>query len=267
MSDQNIFATLRGGGRLWAVAAIHGDVERLAALHAVLAERIGAEEPLVYLGNYFGRGQAVRETVEELLVFRRRMMARPGAEEREIVFLRGAQEEMWQKLLQLQFAPNPSQVLQWMVEQGVGATIAAYGGDPRDGFLAAREGILAVTRWTANLRQSMRGHDGHMALMTVLKHAAFTDDDRILFVHGGLDPARPLSAQSDSFWWGAAGFAMLTEQPYGSFRLVVRGSDRRHGGIRLDGHAFTLDGGCGFGGPLCAACFDADGNVLDVLEA
>ena len=44
-----------------------------------------------------------------------------------IVFLRGAQEEMFSKLLQLQLAPNPSEILEWMFEHGVNKTIKSYG--------------------------------------------------------------------------------------------------------------------------------------------
>lgn len=265
MSDQTIFAAIAPGGRLWAVAAIHGEAERLAAVHDRLAPQMQPGDRLVYLGNYCGRGARVAETIDELLVFRRRVMASFGDDGDSIVYLRGAQEEMWQKLLQLQFAPNPRQVLDWMLSQGVGATIAAYGGDPRDGFAAAREGILALTRWTSGLRQAMRSRDGHMALMSVLRHAAYCSDQRFLFVHAGVDPSRPLSAQADSFWWGGTGFAGLAES-YSGFGLVVRGYDPRHGGVAIGGHSASIDGGCGFGGPLVAACFHPDGRIEPMIE-
>lgn len=265
MSDQNIFAALPVGRRIWAIAAIHGEVERLVAAHDRIAELMQHGDLLVYLGNYYGRGAAITETIDELLIFRRRFLSVPDNDSDGIVYLRGAQEEMWQKLLQLQFAPNPVQVLQWMLDQGVGATIAAYGGNPQEGFAAAREGILSLTRWTTGLRQAMRDRDGHTALMAVLRHAAFTADNRLLFVHAGIDPARPLSAQSDSFWWGGPGFDALT-QPYNGFRLVVRGHAPRQRAFSLGEIAASIDGGCGFGGPLIAACFDADGNVQHVVE-
>ena len=44
-----------------------------------------------------------------------------------IVFLRGAQEEMFSKILQLQLAPNPSEILEWMFDHGVNQTIKSYG--------------------------------------------------------------------------------------------------------------------------------------------
>lgn len=265
MTGQHNFAALPGETRVWAIAAVHGEAARLAALHVRLFDQLKAGDRIVYLGSYCGRGPQVRETIDELLAFRRRVMAAFANDGDAVVYLRGQQEEMWQKLLQLQFAPNPPQVLQWMLDQGVGATIAAYGGDAKTGFSAAREGILSLTRWTAALRQAMRGHDGHTALMSTLKHAAYTEGDRLLFVHAGVDPARPLSAQADSFWWGSPGFTAMAES-YSGYKLVVRGFDRRREGIKVGDHTATLDGGCGFGGPLVAACFEPDGKAGTFLE-
>jgi serine/threonine protein phosphatase 1 len=265
-ADSNVFATLRGGGRIWAVAAIRGEQARLRALHARMAEDMAPGDQLVYLGDYLGCGAPVLETVDELLTFRRWFIAQPGVAVEDVVYLRGSQEEMWQKLLQLQFAPNPAEVLSWMVEHGIGPTIAAYGGTVEEGLHAIREGVLALTRWTSQLRQNMRLYDGHTALMSVLKHAAFTDDNTLLFTHAGLDPTRPLSAQVDAFWWGSGLFSGLDE-PYSGFKLVVRGADRRNGGKVLGPFSATLDSGAGHGGTLSAGCFGADGNILQILEA
>src|SRR5271165_1084784 len=54
-------------------------------------------------GN-FAHG-AVLTTLDELLDFRRRVLGRGGGAACDVAFLRGSQEEVWQKLLQLQFAP------------------------------------------------------------------------------------------------------------------------------------------------------------------
>ncbi|MBT5456790.1 MAG: hypothetical protein HOK82_09305, partial [Rhodospirillaceae bacterium] len=113
MADGTMFASLRKAERIWAVASIHGEAGRLRKLHTDLARRIGPNDRLVYLGNVLGHGPAVRETVDSVLSFRRLMLARPNALVHDVALLRGAQEEMWQKLLQLQFAVNPSEVLDW----------------------------------------------------------------------------------------------------------------------------------------------------------
>ena len=105
------FARLRAARRVWAIAVVDGEARRLAHLHDAISERFQVGDRVVYLGNYVGRGGVVFATVDELLDFRRRVLGRPGGAACDVVFLRGAQEEMWQKLLQLQFAPNPGGLL------------------------------------------------------------------------------------------------------------------------------------------------------------
>src|SRR5690242_7169626 len=110
MSENQKFADLGHPRRIWAVGAVHGEVDRLAALHADLIRRFTPGDRLVYTGNMIGRGAAAVETLDELLSFRRALIAMPGMLASDVVYLRGSQEEMWQKLLQLQFAPNPAEV-------------------------------------------------------------------------------------------------------------------------------------------------------------
>jgi len=260
------FASLVGRRRIWAVSAIHAEVRRLEAIHDTIAKRLQQHDALVYLGNMIGVGPAVAETVAELLAFRRAFIARHGAFAADLVYLRGSQEEMWQKLLELQFAPNPGEVLGWMLDHGLGPTLAAYGAEAQQGLAAARDGAVALTRWTAAVRQAVNAAPGHANLLTALRRAAFTAGNELLFVHAGIDPSRPLTAQHDSFWWGGAGFLDLA-QPYAGFRKVVRGYDRHHGGVQVTAHAVSLDRGCGSGGPLVCACFDLDGSIVDSFEA
>jgi serine/threonine protein phosphatase 1 len=260
------FGRLRTARRVWAIAAIHGEADKLAGLHARIGPAWEEGDRLVYLGNLMGRGPEVRRTIDEILAFRLAVLATRRGFACDVALLRGGQEEMWQKLLQLQFAVSPREILQWMLDQGDGATIAAYGGDPRQGFQACREGPRALTRWTSSLRASVNAAGGHAALLSALRRAAYTDDGGLLFVHAGLDPARPLDAQGDEFWWGGARFLELTE-PYAGFRRVIRGFDRKHAGIVEAPHAVSVDGGCGFGGDLIAACFAADGTLLGSLAA
>src|SRR5258708_30705497 len=110
----------------------------------------------------------------------------------DVAILRGAQEEMWQKLLELQFAPNPREVFAFMRGHGLDATIAAYGGDPKRGESACREGPLAITRWTTGLRQHVSGNPGHAQFMAALRRAALTHAGPLLFVNARLEPRQPL---------------------------------------------------------------------------
>jgi serine/threonine protein phosphatase 1 len=260
------FARLRRARRIWAVAAIHGEADRLGVLHDRMERAWQPGDRLVYLGNYLGRGAAVRRTIDEILAFCLAVMALPGGFACDIALLRGSQEEMWQKLLQLQFAVSPAEVFKWMLDQGVGTTLSAYGGNAQQGFAACREGTRAITRWTSALRANLNAVPGHSQFLSALRRAAVTDDGGLLFVHAGIDAARPLDAQGDAFWWGGSRLIELAE-PYAGFRRIIRGFDRKHGGLIEAAYVTSLDAGCGFGGDLLAVCFAADGRVSETLSA
>ena len=130
--------TLNAKERIWAVPAILGQAGALRELHARLQERLVPGDSLVYLGNYMGFGPLIAETVDELLRFR---AACTGV---EIAHLRGAQEEMWVKLLEIQWAMRPAETFQWMMEHGVAATLRAYGGDPSEAPAKFRSGVVVT---------------------------------------------------------------------------------------------------------------------------
>ncbi|HTH97436.1 MAG TPA: hypothetical protein VL574_08465 [Stellaceae bacterium] len=264
--DASRFAMFVNRPRIWAVSSIHAEIGRLEAVHDAIAQRLKPGDGLIYLGNLSGYGAAHFAIVNELLNFRRAFIARPGSNETDLVFLRGAQEEMWHKLLELQFAPNPGEIFDWMLDHGLGPTIDAYGLRINDCRIAIREGTVAITRWTASVRAAFNIAPGHAALHAALRRAAYTSDGKLLFVHAGIDPARPMSAQRDSFWWGAPGFLDLAA-PYGGFIRVIRGFDPKQGGLIETPHAVSMDGGCGRGGKLLAACFMPDGSIAESFEA
>ena len=263
------FLSLGKPKRIWAVSAIHAEVQSLMGLHDQLFEYIQPGDRIIYHGNYLGYGNAPLETIDELLTFRRLVLSLPGMKAEDIVYLRGGQEEMWQKLTQLQFAPNPTDILLWMLGKGLSSTLNAYGICPHDGIVAANEGVMSLTRWTSKIREAVRAQPGHEVFGTVLRRAAFTpveSGNPLLFVHAGINPERTLNDQGDSFWWTRKDFNTI-ELPYEPFQKVIRGFDPKHRGVHINCVTATIDGGCGFGGNLVCAGFDPDGNVEAVLEA
>jgi hypothetical protein len=267
VSEGGNFADLGRPRRIWAVASCYGPVERLDRLHIKLAERFTAGDRLVYLGNYLGSLQAA-QTLDRLLSFRAYLLTIPGMIANDFVYLRGVQEEIWSKLLQIQLAPNPQEVLRWMLERGGAATLEAYGGNAAEGMAATRGGAVSMVRWTSRLRETMRQHLGHDKLLSVLKRAALTEEEgvgRLLFVHSGIDPTRPLGAQRDSFWWGSGGFERL-DCPFETFKRIFRGSDPASRGARLDDYAVTLDAGSGPAGHLIAAAIAPNGEILEIIK-
>lgn len=255
------FGVLVSWRRVWAVASIDGRLTKLLELHRELEARFAFGDRLVYLGNCLGVGGNAAETLDELIAFRRAVLARRGMMPEDIVFLRGTQEEMWQKLHQLHLAVDPVEVLSWMIDHGMASTIASYGNSADEGLTAARTGVTALMRWTGKLRDAMYRWPGHHELMSHLKRACVTADGTMLFVHAGIDPQRPLEVQSDAFWWNPSGFRKLS-RPYHNFHLVVRGFDPDHAGIDVGAFRVSLDGG-GPTGSLVAGCFDSTGQLVD----
>ncbi|MGB0551988.1 MAG: hypothetical protein ACPGQV_05350 [Alphaproteobacteria bacterium] len=267
MSDGNAFAVLREARRVWAIGSIHGEVERLRQLHCQLSERLQDGDRLVYLGNYIGYGPDIVGTIDELLEFRREFLARPPfMDTGDLVFLRGSQEEMWHRVLQLQFAVDPVEVMSWMGERGLAATLTAYAGDSSADILGQRAGPMTIAQWTGSVRAAMQERLGHVAFMSALKRAAYTAEESLLFVNAGIDTEKPVEEQSDVLWWAGHSFAQI-DKPFGQFAKVVRGYDPDHGGFHENDYTVTIDGGCGFGGALIAVCFTPNGLIIERLEA
>ena len=259
------FGCLSCARRVWAVSSIHGEVDPLIALHDEIARRWRLGDRLVYLGNYLGPGSDIKGVLDELLSFRINRLCLAGMIPEDIVFLRGAQEEIWRSLLQIQLAAEPSAVFDWMVQHDIGSTLKAYGESEDETRKFIREGILATTKWTNRVREKIRSHPGHNEILVSLRRAAFTEGGELLFVHAGIDPTRPVIEQSDSFWWGNRRFDSIDE-PYSGFHRIVRGFEKEHNGVTVKPYTVTLDGGCGYGGSLEAACFTLDGAIDDQIS-
>lgn len=264
MLEQSVFGRLRQGARIWAIGAVRGDTSRLAKLHERLEPEMGPDDRLVYLGNLLGNG-GHGNPVEEALRFRCWVIGRKNGAPEDVVFLRGAQEEMLQKLFELQFAISPSEVLNWMLARGVDGAIRAYGGNPEEAQAAILQSAIATTRWTSDLRRRFQD-SGHQLWLSSLKHAAYNTNKKILFVSRGIDARKPLDAQHDIFWWGGgSGFDTLAE-PIAGFSRVIRGENPKKFGLVKTSFTMSIDGGCGLNGKLLAVCVSNSSRVLRVLE-
>lgn len=268
-TKRSCFTALGSPARIWTIPAIHGETEKLTLLHDEIYREIRPGDRIVYLGNYTGFGRDAAGCIDEILTFRRLVLSLPGMIASDIVYLRGRQEEMWQKLLQLQFAPNPTDVFLWMLGNGMAPTLVSYGISQHDGIEACRYGVMGLTKWTNVVREAVRRHKGHDIFAMHQSRAAYTDLESaypMLFVHAGINTSKTLEDQGDSFWWGQEQFDAITI-PYLPFQKVIRGYDPARRGLHTNCVTATLDDGCGFGGPLICAGFEADGNILDIIEA
>ena len=271
MLEERKFANLDHPKRIFAVAAIHGESQQLKELHKQIAGIFKPGDKLIYLGNYTGYGKEAIETINELIRFRRKILALPFMKNDDIIYLRGGQEEMWQKLLQIQFAPNPKEVLNWMLQNGIEATLNAYNVTANNALMATKEGVMGLTRFTNKLRLIVKQMNGHQQLYHHLKRAAFTsateeDKHALLFVNAGIDINRPLATQGDSFWWATSGFAKINK-PYEGFTKIIRGFDPSHSGIQESENTLTIDSGCGFNGQLTCVILNSAGKIAKILNA
>lgn len=263
------FAELGAPRRIWAISAIHGEIDRLSTLHDHLAGRFAARDRLVYMGNYLGvESRNNRAVCDEILAFRAALLSKSGLEPSDMVYLRGPAEEAWQRLLRLQFAPVPAQTLERLLASGVEAYLRLYGVSINDTKSMARAGSMAITRWTNQLRALQRSTPGHEALMCGMRRAAYTqpgvDQKKLLFVPAGFDSTRSLEDQGESLWWTSAPFR-VAGRAQNAYSRIVRGFDSVNGGAGLEDAAVTLDGGCGRGGPLMCGCFTPNGKLVELI--
>src|SRR5210317_523292 len=107
MTEEKYIATLFRARRIWAIGPVHGNEDGLRRFHTALFAKLKKGDRLVYLGNLIGIGKGVGGVMDQAINFRRAFLAGRGTFTHDIIFLRGAQEEMWQRLLQLQFSINP----------------------------------------------------------------------------------------------------------------------------------------------------------------
>ena len=222
MDKKNHFAEITKSKKIWAIGSIHSRLEAFNSIKNYIIKNFEKDDYLIFLGNIIGLGQESKKTLSSVIDLRNKLMAKFLLNPDKIIFLRGAQEEMLLKLLQLQTAPNPYDIVTWMFEHGVDATIQSYGFNKQDLIKVSEQGTLAISKWTSSLNKVLSIEPGHKQYFTHLKHAAFGESKRILFLNRGVDVSRPLSAQNDCFWWGYQNFSDLVK-PYYTFTRIIRG--------------------------------------------
>jgi|GEM_PF-1450279 len=159
--------------RIWAVPSIHAQIGQLQIIHDMIFDRFMPGDRIVYMGNYTGYAPHAVETVNEILSFRRCILSLGGVKPTDIVYLRGAQEEMMQKLVQVQFAPNPRLVIEWMLGNGIAQTLESYGVCVSTLTRTAGEGVVQLAKWTGYLRNMVRRHAGHEIFSGQYRRAAY----------------------------------------------------------------------------------------------
>jgi hypothetical protein len=268
------FADLGEAKRIFAIPSIHGDLGKLNVIHENIYKQFQPGDRIVYLGNYTGYGHYSCETINAILSFRRCVLSFAGVKPTDLIYLRGTQEEMWQKLMQLQFAPNPAITLEWMLDKGLVQTMQSYGICLTEAERVVHEGVIRLSRWTEKLRCIVYSNPGHDIFGAQLKRAAFTSCHKqasgtcfpLLFVNAGIDFSKSLDDQGDCLWWGNSHFKSIIS-PYKPYQKIFRGFDPDRGGYEAGEVTATLDNNCGRGGDLLCAQINTAGDILDIIAA
>ncbi len=268
MDNTSNFVELKKSNKIWAIGSIHSNLKSFTSIKKFLLKNFEAKDKLIFLGNVIGLGSNSKETLSSIIDLRFNLMSKFTLKPDSIIFLRGAQEEMFSKLLQLQLAPNPNEIIEWMFDHGVNETIKSYGFSENEVKNIASSGTINISKWTKALNNVLNKNPGHTQYFLNLKHAAYSKTKKILFVNRGVDITRPLSAQNDCFWWGFQNFSSI-DRPYKTFSRIVRGYESEHLNqqeILQNNVVCTL-----FKQPLSnksvlCGIFAEDGEILDLFE-
>ena len=269
MDTQSNFIELKYSNKIWAIGSIHSDLNSFNSIKKYILENFTNKDKLVFLGNAIGIKNHAKETITSIVNMRNYLLSKFLLQPEDVVFLRGAQEEMFLKLLQLQTAPNPNEIVKWMFEHGVDKTIDSYGIEKKEVIEKSTQGTLSISRWTKKLNKIIANTPGHKEYFTNLRHAAFTDTKKILFVNRGVDVSRPLSAQNDCFWWGYQDFSKL-DRPYNNFTKIVRGyypSSTNNNVILNNKIVCSLYKQPLENNKIVAGIFNDQGEILDLFES
>lgn len=176
-------ARIPEGRRVYAVGDIHGRIDLLLRIQALIQEDAasaqGLQLVLVYLGDYVDRGPLSNRVLD-------RLIEKP-VNGMQTIHLQGNHEAMM-----LDFAAGTSS-LGWLMNGGV-ETLASYGVDLDNAWPS--EAVLADLR--TRLRRALPAT--HLRFLTELTLMHMEGD--YVFVHAGIRPGRPLELQEaqDLLW-------------------------------------------------------------------
>jgi len=220
----------RASALLYAIGDIHGSLQKLRDLIARCERHAGGRPAtFVFLGDYVDRGPDSCGVIDAVMDMQSRLRGR-------VIALKGNHEAVTIEVAEGKTAAEP-----WLGEGGA-ATLRSYG------VSSARELPNAHLAWLRSLP---------------LRY----DDGRRFFVHAGIDPEKPLNAQSDhDLLWIREPFLSDTRD-HG--RLIVHGHTPQKTGVPdLRRNRLNVDTGAVFGGPLTAAAFaGASRDPVGFLQA
>lgn len=170
-------ATLPPGQRVYAVGDVHGCLERLVALHELIAEDLAArpvaEATLIHLGDYVDRGPESAQVIEWLI-------AGPPVPASRVVNLMGNHEHLMLNAL----ASGEAEAAEVWLANGGADSLMSWG----------VQRSLAQREWAGRIPRE------HLLFLRDL--ATHVQIGPYLFVHAGIRPGVPLEQQTrhDMLW-------------------------------------------------------------------
>lgn len=215
----------------YAIGDIHGRRDLLRRLlDRIEDDRDGAFAEYIFLGDYVDRGDDSAGVLSDLIL----LATRPDL---QATFLKGNHEAAM-----LDFLGDPALGPEW-VRYGGAETLASYGVRPPAGSSA--EGLDS---WT-NCRDAL-------AARVLPAHKRFLENLRVLetrgdylFVHAGVDPARPIEEQGEEEFLWIRGAFLNSQKPLD--RIVVHGHTPEDQPVS-DGRRIGVDTGAYLTGRLTA---------------
>ncbi len=237
--------------RTFAIGDIHGDVAALDTLLERLPA-LGADDTIVFLGDYVDRGPASKQVIE-------RVRDLPNRTPAKIVALRGNHEDLW---IQCYAEPNPG----FLLPHGNGC--AAMFRSITGGTVLGVDETLRDDEFPRYIEVSSWLPEETVAWMKSLP--VWFEDEHAIYVHAALDGEgehwlHPREGRPKPMMWGREpdffanyrgktvvfGHTTVTDLPLDHIGPVGRLFDDPHDVWRR-GDLVGLDTGCGKGGFLSA---------------
>ncbi len=174
-------ASVADGARIYAVGDVHGRLDLLEQMLALIAQDqqttpTQSTAQLIFLGDYVDRGMQSSDVIDRLLLLREEMP--------DLICLRGNHEDV---LLQVTDGTADEDMLAGWLSYGGRETLASYGVPSRLLYADDMAEIAEVAQ-----KAVPQAHQ-HFLRSLPLMH----DSGDYLFVHAGVHPARALDAQRD----------------------------------------------------------------------
>lgn len=223
--------------RSYAIGDIHGQLERLKAVHGLIAEdraRIGdAEAPVVHLGDFVDRGPDSRGVLDFL---------ENGLDEgAPWVLLKGNHDHVLRRFL------DPA-----VEDHAVSHYLSAnFGGRETLGSYGVGADVKGLSRLRAAARAAVP--EAHVVLLDGLMPCLRRGE--AFFCHAGIRPGVPLTDQvEDDLIWIRGEF-LDDRRDHGA--LIVHGHTPVDA-VTHHGNHLNLDTGAGFGGPISAIVIEGE---------